>query len=112
MPLLRAALRCTTQRLRRFDHHFELGASERAADRHEAAIGREQEMIRIDVLECASDSALHRIEAWRGRVARIDAAEHEEPVAAGPEDRGIVVAPGKLDGETADARLHQLLEQR
>ena len=57
------------------------------------------------------DAALDRVDGRRRRVARIDAAEHDQPVAVGLQDRRIVVAARELDGEARDARLHQPVEQ-
>src|SRR5262245_35171638 len=63
------------------------------------------------MLERLRDPSLDCIDRRRRRVAGIDAAEYEQAVAIRLEDRRIVAAARKLDGESRDARLHQPVEQ-
>ena len=58
------------------------------------------------------DPALDRIETWRRGISRVDAAEHDEPVATGDEDSGVIVAASEFHGESGNAGLHQPIEQR
>src|SRR5262245_48754888 len=89
------------------DHDFELSSRELSADRHEAAIGRQPDLIGCQMLEHARNTPLHRVDRRRGAVAWIDAAEHHDPVAARPEHLRIELAAAEFDGEAADARFHQ-----
>src|SRR5262245_47433923 len=96
------------QALGRLDHDLELLGCELPADRHQATIGREPDLIQRQMLEHAGDTPLDRVHRWCRAVARVDAAEHHDPVAARREHLRIELAAAELHREAADARLHQL----
>ena len=81
------------------------------ADGHQAAVGRQPDLFGIEPFEYACDPALDRIGRGRRRIARIDAAEHDDAVAAQFQHLRIEGAAAEFHGEAADARLHQQRQQ-
>ncbi len=65
----------------------------------------------VKVIERGGDAPLNGIHTRRRTVPRVDAAEHDQPVAIGLEDRRIVRAAREFHGEARDLRLHQAVEQ-
>src|SRR5262245_44911535 len=63
--LFAEALRC-------LDHDRQLLRCKRPADGHEAAVGRQPDLVGGEVFEHAGDAALHGIDGWCGAVAGVD----------------------------------------
>src|SRR5687768_17759600 len=92
------------------DKQLCLGVRQFPADRHQAAVGREPKILRLDVFERCADTFDDLCDGWQWCIAGIDAAEHHDAAFACCQHGGVVVAARKFDTEAADLSLHQLVQ--
>ena len=72
------------------DHGAQFFARQFPADGHKTAIGCQQNLGRIDVLQQTGNAALDLISGGGRRIAGIDTAKQDQPVATGSQQGGVV----------------------
>src|SRR5262249_5661375 len=89
------------------NHDFQLLGRKLPADCHEAAVGSEPDLLRRQILKHPCNAALHGVYGWSRAIARVDAAEHHDPIATGLETLGAELTAAEFHGEPANSCLHQ-----